>query len=182
MTLEAQIEAVLFWRAEPVAIKKLAQTLDRPEDEIKQTLNELELKLRDRGVRLIFKDDEAMLGTAPEAADLIKQLTTEEFSRDLGKASLETLTIVLYKGPLTRAEIDYIRGVNSSFILRHLSIRGLVERIPNPKDARSFLYRPTFDLFQHLGLSKIEELPEYGELISQLENLDVKSEEHFVGH
>ncbi|MBI2099909.1 MAG: SMC-Scp complex subunit ScpB, partial [Candidatus Vogelbacteria bacterium] len=92
------------------------------------------------------------------------------------------LTIVLYKGPLTRAEIDYIRGVNSSFILRHLSIRGLVERIPNPKDARSFLYRPTFDLFQHLGLSKIEELPEYGELISQLENLDVKSEEHFVGH
>lgn len=175
MSLEAQIEAVLFWRSEPMSLKKLATTLGKSEGEINEALKRLEAQLAGRGIVLLKKDDDVMLGTAPEASSLIEQLTKEELSKDLGKAGLETLSIVLYKGPISRSDIDYIRGVNSSFILRNLQIRDLVERIVNPADARSFLYRPTFELLQHLGVSKVEELPEYGQLVEQLSSLAAKS-------
>lgn len=169
MTPEAQIEAVLFWQSEPISLAELAKALARPLDEVKANLASLEKNLAGRGVSLIWKDDSVMLGTHPDATALIDKLRRESLSRDLGKASLETLTAILYQGPVARAQIDYIRGVNSSFILRHLMVRGLVERIANPQDARSYLYRPTFQLLQHLGLSKIEDLPDYGTLREKLE-------------
>ena len=118
-------------------------------------------KIKDRGVELIYKDDEVTLGTASSLSHVIERLTKEELVRDLGKAGLETISIIAYKGPISRAEIDYIRGVQSNFILRNLQIRGLVERVDNENDRRSFLYRPTFELLQFLGITKIEELPEY---------------------
>jgi segregation and condensation protein B len=82
---------------------------------------------------------------------------------------LETISIIAYKGPVSRAEIDYIRGVQSNFILRNLQIRGLVEKITNEKDHRSFLYRPTFELLQFLGVSRIEDLPEYDKVKAEFE-------------
>lgn len=171
MSLDQLIEAVLFWKAEPVSLKDLAAMLTKSEAEVGEALNQLEAALATRGVRLIRNNESVALGTAPEASDLIARLAKEELSRDLGKAGLETLSIVLYQGPVTRAEIDYIRGVNSSFILRHLQIRDLVEKIPDPADARRFLYRPSFALLQHLGISKVEELPEYGALKEELAKL-----------
>lgn len=170
MELGAQVEAILFWKAEPVSVSWLVKALGKSEAEIKTALEFLESKLVDRGVKLILKGDEVMLGTDPKASGLIEKLTKEELSSDLGKASLEALSIILYQGPVTRAQIDYIRGVNSSFILRHLQIRGLVEKITNPNDARSFLYQPTFDLLQHLGVTKIEDLPEYADLTAKLKS------------
>ena len=133
-------------------------------------LEVLKEKIKGRGVELIYKpallsevggDDEVMLGTASKLSHIIERLTKEELVRDLGKAGLETISIIAYKGPISRVEIDYIRGVQSNFILRNLQIRGLVEKITNEKDHRSFLYRPTFELLQFLGVSKIEDLPEY---------------------
>ena len=139
------------------------------------------LQNNNRGLTLIQTDTEVMLGTAKEFSPLIEQLTKEELSRDLGKAGLETLSIVLYQGPISRADIDYIRGVNSQFILRNLLIRGLVERIDNPKDARSFLYKTTLDLLAHLGISKVEDLPEYEKVRSDIDafkgqTLDIHNE------
>ena len=125
-------------------------------------------ELSGHGLVLLEKDDSVMLGTAPEASPLIETLIKEELSRDLGKAGLETLAIVLYEGPLTRADIDYVRGVNSSFILRHLLVRGLVERLPKPGDARTFLYGPTFQLLQYLGATKVENLTEYAKIRQEL--------------
>jgi segregation and condensation protein B len=122
-------------------------------------------------VQVLEKDGEVMLGTHPEASAIIEQLTKEELNRDLGKAGLETLTIVLYKGPITRAELDYIRGVNSSFILRHLTVRGLVDKVVNPADSRSFLYQPSFEVLQHLGITKKEELPDYETAMAKLAEL-----------
>jgi segregation and condensation protein B len=101
------------------------------------------------------------LGTSKDISSLIETLSKEELVKDLGKAGLETLSIILYQGPISRAEIDYIRGVNSNFILRNLLIRGLVERVENPNDQRSFLYKPTLELISYLGLSKITDLPDY---------------------
>jgi len=82
------------------------------------------------------------------------------------------LSIIIYKGPISRAEIDYIRGVQSNFIIRNLSIRGLIEKVINPKDARSFLYKPTFDLLQYLGVAKIEEMPEFEAVKVQLDDFE----------
>ena len=172
LSLEAQIEAILFRQAEPMSQAELARVLGRSQAEVLEALAKLQhtLSSQNRGVILVQKDDELALGTHPDASALLEKLAKEALSRDLGKASLETLTTVLYRGPISRADLDYIRGVNSSFILRHLMIRGLVERVPNPADARSFLYRPTFELLQHLGLSQVSDLPDYDELKEKLSN------------
>lgn len=177
-----EIEAILFWKGEPQSIKKLAASLGKKEEEILAGLEVLKEKIKDRGVELIFNparindsdhlggDDEVMLGTAAKLSHIIERLTKEELVRDLGKAGLETISIIAYKGPISRAEIDYIRGVQSNFILRNLQIRGLVEKVTNPKDARSFLYKPTFELLQFLGVSRIEDLPEFEKVKAEFEN------------
>jgi segregation and condensation protein B len=161
MTLDAQIEAVLFWKAEPTSIKKLATLFDTSEDDIRTAITALKNTLRDRGLTLVELEDEVTLGTSKDVSSLIEKLTKEELVKDLGKAGLETLSIILYQGPIARSEIDYIRGVNSQFILRNLLVRGLVEKTENPKDRRAFLYKPSFDLLSHLGISNIADLPDY---------------------
>lgn len=167
-TLSQKIEAVLFWKGESVTLKRLSEILSVSIEEVESALVELDKALEGRGVRLTRLNDEVLLTTHPKVSDLIETLTKEEISRDLGKAGLETLTIVLYRGPVSRRDIDYIRGVNSQFILRNLLVRGLVERIPNPKDERSFLYQPTLDLLNHLGIKDRNELPEYEALQAKL--------------
>jgi len=166
--LEAKIEAVLFWKGEPVALKRLAEILKVKESEVKDAIFNLRQNLAHRGIVVQEKDGEVTLGTAPEYSTLIENLQKEELNRELSKASLETLSIVLYKNGATRAEIDWIRGVNSSFTLRALSIRGLVEKIIDPKDARRFLYRPSFELLSYMGVQTIEELPGWGEINTQI--------------
>jgi segregation and condensation protein B len=174
----AEIEAILFWKGEPQSIKKLAASLGKKEEEILAGLEILKEKIKDRGVELVQKNDEVMLGTSSKLSHIIERLTKEELVRDLGRAGLETISIIAYKGPISRAEIDYIRGVQSTFILRNLQIRGLVERIENEKDKRSFLYRPTFELLQFLGVSKVEDLPEYEKVQAEFsQNLTEKKPE-----
>ena len=168
LTLEAQIEAILFWKAEPLTIPELARVLARTEAEINQALETLTTEIADQGIALIHNNDEIMLGTSPQAGELIERLTKEELSREIGKAGLETLTVILYRGSVSRAEIDYIRGVNSSFILRNLLVRGLIDKISNPADARSFLYRPTFELLAWLGVKDPAELPDYQRVMTEL--------------
>ncbi len=170
LSLEAQIEAVLFWKAESLSFKKLASILNRKEEEIKEAVKKLEESLEKRGVTLIEIDTEISLGTSKQASELIEGLQKEELSKDLGKAGLETLSIILYQGPISRPDIDYIRGVNSQFILRNLLIRGLIERIDNPVDQRSFLYKPTLELYSFLGISKKEEVPDFEAVKNDIEN------------
>jgi len=117
------------------------------------------------------------LGTNPELSHLIEYLQKEELNKELSKASLETLSIVLYKNGATRADIDYIRGVNSSFTLRALSIRGLVEKTTDPKDARRYIYKPTFDLLSYMGVKNMTELPEYVETSQNLNEAGEKMED-----
>jgi segregation and condensation protein B len=162
--LENKIEAILFFKGEAVSIKQLGVLLSVEKQEIIVALESLKQNLQNRGLRLIKNEDKVMLGTAPEIFDLIEGLRKDELSKDLGKAGLETLSIILYKGPITRSEIDYIRGVNSSSILRNLLVRGLVERKTNEKNQRIFLYSPTFELLQFLGITNLEELPEFNEI------------------
>ena len=167
--LANSIEAILFYHAEPMTLRRLSQLLKRNENDVREALRLLEERLSSTGLRLLQEENEVTLGTAPFASALIEAITKEELSKDLSKASLETLAIVLYKGPITRGEIDYIRGVNSTFILRNLLVRGLVQKVDNPADQRSFLYKPTFQLLEYMGVAKITDLPEYEETLRGLE-------------
>jgi segregation and condensation protein B len=163
MTLEQKIEAILFYKNEPLEIKKLSQLLGAKESEIKEALQNLSNSLTGRGICLVMTDNEASLATAPEMSDFIEQIAKDEMSREIGKAGIETLAIILYNGPISRREIDYVRGVNSTFILRNLCIRGLVEREPDSKDQRIFRYKGSLSLLSHLGIKTIKELPEFEE-------------------
>ena len=91
-----------------------------------------------------------------------------EFLNEIGEAGLEVLAIVLYRGASTRAQIDYIRGVNTASTLRNLLSRGLLERAGNPEDAREYLYRPTVELLAHLGVRNNKELPSHEEIAAEL--------------
>lgn len=161
LDLDKKIEALLFFKGEAVSTKQLAKILEVAENEINESLIILKNDLQNRGIRLIKNDNRVMLGTAPEAHSFIEALKKEELSKDLGKASLETLSIVLYRGPVRKSEIDYIRGVNSATILRNLLVRGLIERKADDNNQRSFLYQPTFEALSYLGISEISELPEF---------------------
>ncbi|OGY53220.1 MAG: hypothetical protein A2912_00360 [Candidatus Buchananbacteria bacterium RIFCSPLOWO2_01_FULL_40_23b] len=172
LALDAQIEALLFWKSEPLDTQELAKILEKTEGEISDALRGLEERLLQTGLRLVRNGTMVMLGTAPEMGGLIEALQKEELQKDLGKAALETLTIILYRAPVSKGELDYIRGVNSSFILRALLVRGLIERSINQNDKRSFVYRPTFDLLSHLGLSRIEDLPEYGAVAQEIKKFE----------
>lgn len=179
LLLSSQIEAILFFKAEPLSVKRLAQILKKDEDEVRKAVEELREELLGRGLTLVEWEDEITLGTSKDISALIETLTKEELVKDLGKAGLETLSIILYQGPISRAEIDYIRGVNSNFILRNLLIRGLIERVDNPNDQRSFLYKPTLELISYLGISKISDLPDYEAVRSDIErfkNAEVEKE------
>jgi segregation and condensation protein B len=166
--LESKIEAVLFWKGEPMSRKRLSEILKVDQTEINDGISKLKDNLKNRGVVLIEKDNEITLGTTPIFSELIEDLQKEEINKDLSKASLETLSIVLYKNEVNRHEIDYIRGVNSSFILRALSVRGLIDKSVDPKDSRRYVYKPSFDLLSYMGVKSIEELPEYNEISNSI--------------
>jgi segregation and condensation protein B len=177
MNLTQKIEAILFFKGEPMSIKRLMEILKVSKEEIGEAIIDLDNNLKEKGIVLLEKNDEVTLGTNPELSELIEHLQKEELNKELSKASLETLSIVLYKDGVTRAEIDYIRGVNSSFTLRMLSIRGLVEKIADPKDARRYIYKPTFDLLSYMGVKNVEELPEYKETNQNLTEAGTRMEE-----
>lgn len=177
LDLSAQLEAILFFTGDTLTIRELSRMLKTTEDAVRKGLEELAEKLRGRGVTLMRNDNEVRLATAPETSDLITQIRKEELEKDIGKAGLETLAIILYQGPVTRARIDYVRGVNSAFIVRQLMVRGLIERVDNPDDARSFLYKPTLELVSFLGLSSTSDLPDMQAIKEELASFEMRRDE-----
>ena len=167
MNLEHKIEAILLFKNEPVTTTELAKSLSVSKEEVENAINNLQKFYESRGVVMITDSDKIAFGTNPNLSDLIESMQKEEISKDIGRAGLETLSIILYKGPVSRREIDHIRGVNSGFILRNLLIRGLIERTEGSE--RSYSYKPTLELLRHLGLTKIEDLPEYSTALRKIE-------------
>ncbi len=168
MGLESQIEGVLFYRSEPMTIGELTKVTKSEDALVEAALDVLTHSLQGRGIALVRTGDTVELMTAQHIAPLIEEMRKEELKRDIGKAGAETLAIVAYHGAISRAEIDFIRGVNSTFILRNLMIRGLVLRAPHPTDQRSFVYKPTLELYAHLGITRKEELPQYAEMMEEI--------------
>jgi len=172
MKLETNIEGVLFYKSEPVKKVFLAEFFEISPDDLDSALLNLGESLKERGVQLASTDTTVQIVTSSEISDTIEKLRKDDLSKTIGKAGSETLAIILYRGPLTRAEIDSVRGVNSTFIIRNLMVRGLVERRPNPRDSRSFLYAITPSLLNHLGIKNKEELPEFSEIMDSLDQFE----------
>lgn len=168
--LEKKIESLLFVSGEGMTVSKLAEVLNQKDEEVETSLAKLKNHLENNHFLTILRGgDKISLVTAKEISKVVEEFAKEEFGGELTRAGLETLAIISYKGPIKRVEIDYIRGVNSSFMLRNLLIRGLIERVRDQKDSRSYAYRISADFLKFLGISSISDLPEYGSFAHKLE-------------
>jgi segregation and condensation protein B len=168
--LKEHIEALLFVEGS-MAKKELSKLLQVELAEINAAVASLSA-LQGRGIVIIDDGKNVELRTAPSVAAKIEELRKEELSRDIGRAGLEVLAAILYRGPLTRAEVDFIRGVNSSQTIRTLLMRGFVRKVQNPIDERSFLYEPTTDILGQLGIVSMHDLPDYEEVRAKLSSLE----------
>lgn len=180
--LVMRAHAFLFSEGGSLSRKKLVSLLGCKENELGDILNALKERLEGSGVELIQTDIEVSLAIAPMASEAVQKAFERELGREIGDAGLEVLAIVLYRGPSTRAQIDYIRGVNTSSTLRNLLSRGLLERTGNPEDAREYLYRPTVELLAHLGITESKELPDYATIVAELAAFEAKNEEFTDNH
>lgn len=168
-SLNQKIESLIFVTGRPVNISKLASLCKINRAEALKEIGILSQKYKkDSGLALIFNDNEVQITTNPECAQIVGDLLKEEREGKLSRAALETLAIIAYRQPITRPEIDIIRGVNSSIMLRVLLLRGLVERRKSGKDQRMFEYVISFDFMKMLGVSNEKELPNFEELNKSL--------------
>ncbi len=183
----AALEALLFIHGEPLTLKKIGAVLGLEKEDLEKavlTLGE-SLSADSRGLALtsdgtmneLFQSGDwgskkIQLTTKPDYTNILEMFIKEELHEDLSPASVEALSLIAYLGPISRSRLDYVRGVNSSFILRSLLLRGLIERVPDSEHSGAFLYRPSFDFLRTLGVTSKEELPEYSKFKS-LENFDM---------
>lgn len=159
------IESILFVADKPVSVKELANITGFMISDIQNTLHELTDEYDKKGIRLVRKGEYYSLVSAPECAEFVSKYLNEELRHDLSPATLETLAIVTYKQPLTRMEIEDIRGVSSDQTLRNLLIRGLICEVGRKETiGRPILYGTTMEFVQYFGLLSEEELPQIEEL------------------
>lgn len=159
-TVARNLEAVLFASGKSMTKKRLGQLLGVEGDVLHGAIDEVagHLNTESSGVRLFVSETEVGMVTSPDAADLVRDVLKKDVTGELTKPSVETLAIIAYRGPLTKPEIEQVRGVNCSLILRNLMIRGLVEEL---QDNRVTKYVVTLQFLQHMGYETVEALPDY---------------------
>lgn len=172
MDLARKLESLLFASPRPLSYRKLAELAGARPEEVKPVVKELAAKLNidTSGINILRHGESVQMVTSPLESKLITQFLKEEQAGELTRPSLETLTIIAYRGPISKIQLDTIRGVNCALILRNLMIKGLVEAKAH-KDKLQSSYQVTTDFIRFLGLNRIAELPDY-ETLNQNEHLD----------
>ena len=166
--LPALVEALLFVADGPAAEGALARALGVPPRRMRAALGELEARLEGRGVRLQRGPEGVQLVTAPSAAPAVEHFLGIESGRRLSTAALETLAVIAYRQPVTRAAIEAIRGASSDGVLATLRARGLAERVGRAEGpGRPALYGVTQRFLEHFGLARPDELPGLDELAGE---------------
>ncbi|KKQ52414.1 MAG: Segregation and condensation protein B [Parcubacteria group bacterium GW2011_GWD2_38_11] len=162
--LTSVIESVLFISGEPIKKSKLIKILSVESEDLEKALAVIFEKYRDEqsGLMILVKGEEIQLVSNPENAEFIEKLVKSELQDSLSNAALEVVSIIAYRGPISKTEIEAIRGVNCAYTLRNLLLRGLIERSDNPNDSRGYVYAITFDFLKKLGIESVKNLPEYG--------------------
>lgn len=169
LSLQAQIEGVLFVEAKAVSISMLAQILNQDKETVTAAVHELSRQhdIEHRGVRIVMTSSQVQMTTAPELHEIVADIVKDERTGELTKPSLETLAIIAYRSPVSKAQLEMIRGVNCTMILRNLLIRGLIREIFDKKTGIS-QYDVTPEYLQLLGVSSSDQLPNYGELSREI--------------
>jgi segregation and condensation protein B len=174
------LESMLFVYGEALSEEKIMKILECDEEMYQIILSVLQKRYEDpiSGLSLVRKNATLALVSRKENASCIQKFLKKDVTAPLSQALLEVLSIVAYRAPVTRQDIDAIRGVNSSGALRSLSIRGLVEREGGEDGDRSYRYKPSLLFFQVLGISDISQLPRFEELTSdsRLNNIQNENE------
>lgn len=172
MNIKSNLESILFVSLKPLSKKKLANICNAKLSEVEEALLSLanDYKERGSGLSLIEVNAEYQLSTASSNSEIIKTYLKDETSSELSQPSLEALTIIAYRGPIAKSELDKIRGVNCSLILRNLLLRGLVDEAYSRTKVEN-IYSISHDFLRFLGLSSVSELPEF-EKLSKLQVVD----------
>ncbi len=161
------LESILLISDRALKIKDLAKKLNLEKKELKESIENLKEKfnIENSGIHLLMANDKIQFTTNPLSEKIIKEFVKEELNSNLTDASLETLTIIAYRGPITRSELEQIRGVNCSIIIRNLLIKGLIASQTN-KEKMTEVYNITIDFLKYLGINAPHELPNYEKLNS----------------
>lgn len=170
--IKSQIESILFASQKPLSAKQLANLGIGRSKEITRAIENLltEYKEQKRGIQITKTENKYQMATAGENAELVQGLARQELNSELSRPSLETLTIIAYRGPISKLDLERIRGINCGLILRNLLIRALIEEnFHKQKNETYYTISPKF--IRHLGLNTIEELPDYQRL-SQDDTID----------
>lgn len=168
MELIQKLESVLFVSSKPLATEQLAKFVNASEQEVIAALAQLVERKKSEGVVLLNVNGYWQLATHPENVELVKNFLNTDLREKLTDATVEVLGIIAYRQPISKAEIESIRGVNSQYSVRQLLMRGLIEKVSNPNDSRSNLYQVTTEFLQHLGLQSVNDLPEFEKLTSSI--------------
>lgn len=165
MSTKSKIESLLFISAKPMTVKQLSDIVKKDSQEIKQAGEELveEYKQNKRGIQIIKNGSKLQMVSSPENAKVVQEFIKDETTGELTRPSLETLTIIAYRGPISKIDLDRIRGVNCSLIIRNLLLRGLIESKVD-KVKKETYFNVTFDFIRYLGINSIDELPDYEKL------------------
>lgn len=165
--LKSQIESLLFVSNQPFSVRQLVNITKADKEKVEESVKQLmeEYNSDNRGVNIQKIDDKLQMVSSGDNAKIVKDFLKQEITGELSRPALETLTIVAYRGPIAKAELEQIRGVNCSVILRNLMIRGLVESSED-KNKMQTSYNITLDFLKHLGLNEQSQLPDFERLNS----------------
>jgi segregation and condensation protein B len=165
MSLKSQIESLLFIAAKPLSLNDLNKILSKDKKAIKEALIELRdiYHQNESGLQIIEQSKKYQMVSSADNAKLIQKYLEDETSGELSQPSLEALTIIAYRGPISKIELERIRGVNCSLIIRNLLLRGLIEE-KNSASGEDKIYNVSLDFIRFLGVESIEQLPEYERL------------------
>ena len=174
---ESIIEAVLFASGEPLKIKQIASIIECNEKHAKRILDNMIIKYNDekRGIKLICINDSYQLVTKPENSNYVSKLLKTNSRQSLSQAAMETLAIISYKQPITRIDVDEIRGVKSDRAILTLQDKGLIKengRLDVP--GRPILYSTTDEFLKSFSMGNLEELPHLDEFLIKNEDSDDK--------
>jgi len=163
--LNSKVESILFVAGKEMSLKQIANFCHSNIESVEVVLENLKDKYNREGsgINIITDKDKVQMVTNPLNKELIQALLKQEISSELTRPQLEALTVIAYRGPITKLELEQIRGVNCSLILRHLIIKGLID-VQADKIIDNNKYSLTIEFMKHLGINQVDELPDYDRL------------------
>ena len=179
-SLKSKIESLLFIANHPFKKRQLSKILEVDQSQVEEEIKNLisQYNLPSSGIIIIDNGEEVEMTTSPKNAGLIKGFLKKEINKELTPASLETISIIAYRGPISEEELSELRGVNCAIIIRHLLMKGLViEKEDPPTGGGKILYQASLDFIRQLGINSLEELPDWQKLNRNISLLELKENE-----